>query len=113
LYTQVFAAKGQFDRYRVLVNPDEEVPYPAYPKSHDFAFNTLNLNLVLRWEYNPGSTLFLVWSQGRFGDYQNTFLYPESELSPYRRTTQDRFFDTFNLESTNIFMLKFSYLLQP
>ena len=22
-------------------------------------------NLVLRWEYRPGSTLFAVWSQGR------------------------------------------------
>ena len=24
-------------------------------------------NVVFRWEYRPGSTLFLVWSQGREG----------------------------------------------
>ena len=29
-----------------------------------------NSNLVIRWEYDPGSTLFLVWSQSRF-DYLN------------------------------------------
>jgi hypothetical protein len=31
----------------------------------DFAFNELRSNTVLRWEYRPGSTLFLVWSHGR------------------------------------------------
>jgi hypothetical protein len=31
----------------------------------DFNFKQLRSNAVLRWEYRPGSTLFLVWSQGR------------------------------------------------
>ena len=30
----------------------------------DFSFVQFNSNLVLRWEYIPGSELFLVWSQG-------------------------------------------------
>ncbi len=30
-----------------------------------FNFRQLRSNVVLRWEYRPGSTLFLVWSQGR------------------------------------------------
>jgi uncharacterized protein DUF5916/cellulose/xylan binding protein with CBM9 domain len=36
----------------------------------DFAFVQYNSNLVLRWEYIPGSEIFLVWSQGivGFGD---------------------------------------------
>ncbi|MDZ7796809.1 MAG: DUF5916 domain-containing protein [Candidatus Marinimicrobia bacterium] len=29
----------------------------------DFVFNSFRSNLVLRWEYLPGSVLFLVWSQ--------------------------------------------------
>ena len=30
----------------------------------DFSYVQFNSNLVLRWEYIPGSELFLVWSQG-------------------------------------------------
>ncbi len=33
----------------------------------DFNFLDFNSNLVVRWEYDPGSTLFLVWSQARSG----------------------------------------------
>ncbi|MFO7841781.1 MAG: DUF5916 domain-containing protein, partial [Fidelibacterota bacterium] len=29
----------------------------------DFVFNSFKSNLVLRWEYLPGSVLYLVWSQ--------------------------------------------------
>jgi hypothetical protein len=31
----------------------------------DFNFKELRSNLVLRWEFRPGSTLFVVWSHGR------------------------------------------------
>lgn len=34
----------------------------------DFNFLQFRSNLVLRWEYIPGSTLFVVWSQSRTGD---------------------------------------------
>ena len=30
----------------------------------DFSIVQFNSNLVVRWEYVPGSELFLVWSQG-------------------------------------------------
>ena len=33
----------------------------------DFAFVQFRSNLVLRWEYIPGSEVFLVWSQGVTG----------------------------------------------
>jgi hypothetical protein len=33
----------------------------------DFNFTQFRSNLVARWEYKPGSSLFLVWSQGRTG----------------------------------------------
>ncbi|EDP72475.1 hypothetical protein FBALC1_15277 [Flavobacteriales bacterium ALC-1] len=41
----------------------------------DFAFVQFRSNLVLRWEYIPGSEVFLVWSQGvtGFGDPSNNF----------------------------------------
>jgi hypothetical protein len=33
----------------------------------DFSFQQLRSNLVLRWEYKPGSSAYIVWSQGRTG----------------------------------------------
>jgi hypothetical protein len=41
----------------------------------DFTFRSLRGNAVVRWEYRPGSALFLVWQQSRagqepFGDVQ-------------------------------------------
>ena len=32
---------------------------------NDFNVKQFLSNLVVRWEYSPGSTLFLVWSQTR------------------------------------------------
>jgi hypothetical protein len=54
--------------------------------------------MVLRWEYKPGSTLFLVWSQTR-DHYQNTGF-----LDVY----QDAY-DLFSQKAHNVFMLKFTY----
>lgn len=41
----------------------------------DFAFVQFRSNLVVRWEYIPGSEIFLVWSQGitGIGDPSNSF----------------------------------------
>jgi hypothetical protein len=41
----------------------------------DFTIRSLRANAVLRWEWRPGSTLFLVWQQNRnndatFGDFR-------------------------------------------
>ncbi len=108
LYAQLFTAKGRYSGYRVLTSPSEQVPLDAYPKRHDFALQSFNSNLVFRWEYRPGSVLFLVWSQGRTGDYGNTF--PPEAASPYERPTAERLFDTFTLGPTNVLTVKFSYL---
>jgi len=35
--------------------------------SQDESFKQFRSNLVIRWEYTPGSTLLLVWSQDRTG----------------------------------------------
>ena len=34
----------------------------------DFSFREFRSNLVARWEYRPGSALYVVWSQGRTSD---------------------------------------------
>jgi hypothetical protein len=49
--------------YAVDLNGDG-VPDLSF-RDPSFNWEQLRSNLVLRWEYGPGSTLFLVWSQGR------------------------------------------------
>jgi hypothetical protein len=65
-YAQPFVATGDYRRFRSLVAP-RTLDFTAYPDSAalgnlDFAFHSLRGNAVLRWEYRPGSTLFLVWT---------------------------------------------------
>ena len=56
------------DTYSVDENRDGTIDYTI--GNPDFAFVQFRSNLVLRWEYIPGSEIFLVWSQGvtGFGD---------------------------------------------
>ncbi|PKV49410.1 carbohydrate binding protein with CBM9 domain [Aquimarina sp. MAR_2010_214] len=54
------------DDYEIDENRDGTVDYTI--SNPDFAFVQFRSNLVLRWEYIPGSEIFLVWSQGVTGD---------------------------------------------
>ena len=59
----------------VVIDPDAGGPAPSFSFSNpDFNFRSFRGNAVLRWEYRPGSALFLVWQQNRgetqpFGDF--------------------------------------------
>jgi hypothetical protein len=59
------------------VDPDGAGPAAAFALAdQSFTFRSRWANLVLRWEYRPGATLFLVWQQNRsdqadgVGDFQ-------------------------------------------
>jgi hypothetical protein len=55
--------------YEIDENQDGTVDYSFdQPNFNVFDFNA---NLVVRWEYRPGSTLFVVWSQNRYKDLTN------------------------------------------
>jgi hypothetical protein len=64
----------------------------------DFNYRSLRGNAVLRWEYMPGSVLFLVWTQSR-SDVE-----PNGDFTFNRSVS--RLMDTI---PDNIFMLKMSY----
>lgn len=50
------------------VHPDGTQPSDSFAVFNpDFRTRSLNINAVLRWEYRPGSTLFVVWTQQRGG----------------------------------------------
>ena len=85
----------------VVVDPDG--PGGAAPftfQEQDFLVRSLRGNAVLRWEYRPGSTLFLVWQQQREGDEGFADLRATRDVaSPFRDPAR------------NVFLLKLSYWL--
>lgn len=58
-----FIAVGSYVDFRRLARPSSfEFEPVALPFNPDFNRKSLRGNLVLRWEYRPGSTLFAVWN---------------------------------------------------
>ncbi len=63
-------------------------------------FNTQEFlsNLVIRWEYNPGSSVYLVWSQTRYNSDPTSGFAPDDNMS-----------DLFSADPYNVFLVKFSF----
>jgi hypothetical protein len=85
----------QNGQYNVDEDQDGAVDY-NFGKP-DFDFGQFRSNMVIRWEYIPGSTFFLVWTQERNG----AFYGDDPAHSPYS-------FD-FTDKAHNIFLMKFTY----
>jgi hypothetical protein len=77
IYASPFISKGTYSDVREVADArsDEYAaryrPYGDPAVADDpggFNFQQFRSNVVFRWEYQPGSTLFLVWSQGREGE---------------------------------------------
>jgi len=58
-----------------------------------------NLNLVVRWEYRPGSTVYLVWSQNRSESFNNGNFNLWEDVKTLFLETYPR----------DVFLVKFSY----
>ncbi len=56
-----------FDGSDYLVDEDTDGTTDYEIGNPDFSFVQFRSNLVVRWEYIPGSEIFLVWSQGNTG----------------------------------------------
>ncbi len=66
LYAEPFAASGAYGPTGELVAPRRSDLRPFdVPGSRDFNARSFRSNVVLRWEWKPGSTLFVVWQQNR------------------------------------------------
>lgn len=104
LYAQPYFSTGDYGRPFALRTPrsfDFE-QYDGEVDDDDFNYRSLRGNAVMRWEWRPGSTLFLVWQQNRsardeIGDFDlgrdaGTLLHARPE---------------------NVFQVKMSYWLAP
>ncbi len=89
LYAQPFTSSGKYSEFKRVTNPTADSYADRFEplsvtsdlgryhfdvdgdgalesfRNPDFNFKQFRSNLVLRWEYMPGSRLFLVWGQGR------------------------------------------------
>ncbi len=91
--------KAVGDNYEIDENLDGTNDY-SFGKS-DFNFQEFLSNLVVRWEYNPGSSVYLVWSQTRSG-------YNSTGNMDYFNDLGD-LFDNNDNKPRNVFLVKFSY----
>ena len=69
-----------------------------YFSNPDFNFLQFRSNLVFRWEYKPGSELFLVWTQNNSAQGD-----PSRGIFPSLRE------DLFSQDARNVFLLKMTY----
>ena len=104
LYAQPFLSKGTYSNVRELTDDpraaafdDRYKPYAA--PADGVNKKVFNSTAVLRWEYRPGSTLFIVWTQGRF----------DQASAEGSRSMGGDFRDLFDLHPNNTFLVKASY----
>ncbi|MXY97523.1 MAG: carbohydrate binding family 9 domain-containing protein [Gemmatimonadetes bacterium] len=127
-YGQPFVSAGHYDRFKRITDPradrfgdrfamlsDDQLTYDDSEEDYrvdedldgrtdytfgdpDFNFRQFRSNLVLRWEYTPGSTLFLVWQQQRSRSGGTGEFAAGQDLN-----------DLFDTYPSNIFLLKFNY----
>ncbi len=127
-YGQPFVSAGKYDAFKRITTPradiyndrfhvfsDDEISFVEDDEAFDidenrdgtvdysledpsFNFQEFRSNMVIRWEFRPGSTLFLVWSQQRSDSFSN------GNFS-FRRD----FNSLFSINAENIFLAKFNY----
>lgn len=107
VYAQPFVSAGRYVNYKELVNgraaryEDRYAPY-AYGSDADFSYLSFRTTNVMRWEYRPGSTLFVVWQQGR-----------EGQGVPGRFDLHSDYSDLFSTPAANTLLVKFAYWMNP
>ncbi len=91
---------AEYEEY--LIDPDGPGPAQAFYLSNpNFNYKSLRGTAVLRWEFRPGSILYLVWTQNRSD---------ESNPGDFRFGRDIN--DMFSASGYNVFMIKFTYRFQ-
>jgi hypothetical protein len=111
VYAQPFVAKGSYSNVRELSGTPRAASYDDRYRPYGdaavtanpggFNYQAFQSNVVFRWEYRPGSTLFVVWNEGRQG-------YAGEEGT---NTFQGDLRDLFRIHPLNTFLVKMSYWL--
>ena len=105
LYAQPFISSGNYLTVGSLDAPQGYTftPYDGPVPNPDFNYRSLRGTAVLRWEWRPGSTLYLAWQQSR-ADYASgigDFAFSRDQAA------------LFGAHPNNIFVLKMNYWFTP
>lgn len=102
LYVQPFVASGDYHDYRTLAaaRTRDYTPIAAPSREPDFNFRSVRGSAGVRWEFRPGSALYVVWNENRSdvvdtGDFR------------FRRDLAA----IPNAQSHDVFLVKLSYWL--
>ncbi|MDQ3521352.1 MAG: carbohydrate binding family 9 domain-containing protein [Gemmatimonadota bacterium] len=89
--------------YRIFPEGREGAASPFGLSNRDFNLRSLRGNAVLRWEWRPGSTLFVAWQQNRedFAQYVGDFQFGRDRTALFRARPD------------NVLVLKVNYWLNP
>ncbi len=87
-----------FDQPAGVYRVQPAVGAPFVVPNPDFDFASLRANLVYRWEFRPGSTLYVVWTQQR-----------EEETTEGRFAFNQDISRMLRAPGDNVFMVKMSY----
>ena len=105
LYGEPFVSGGDYSGFKELIDGRNAIydhryaPF-EYASNPDFNVQSFRTTNVLRWEYRPGSALFVVWQQARDG---------AGEIPRVRFGRDVR--ELFQAPATNVLLVKFSYWL--
>ncbi len=94
---QEISYDSEEDEYIVDENTDGTADFRI--ENPNFNIVELRSNMVMRWEYIPGSTLFLVWTQGRS---DNLTLQDDNTIGTIGK-------DLFRVAPRNTFLIKYTY----
>jgi len=109
LYAEPFVSAGGYNAFKETANPrstDYAARYSPYAYDiaangdPDFNVKSFRTTNVLRWEYKPGSTLFVVWQQAR-----------ENDAVPGGFRFGRDIHDIFGVPPKNVFLVKLAYWL--
>ena len=105
LYAQPFISSGDYGDVGSLDAPKgfTFTPWAGSVGNRDFNYRSLRGTAVLRWEYRPGSTLYLAWQQAR-SDYAAGV--GDFDFARDRQAL-------FRARPDNVFVIKASYWLSP
>lgn len=86
--------------YHLLSTDGTLIPYSEYPETHDNNFNALNMDLIFRWIFAPGSEISVAW--------KNAILESQDNATS---TYLENFRDIWSLSQTNTFSIKCLYYI--
>jgi hypothetical protein len=117
-YGSPFSSIGKYSKFKMVTNPRDAVYNNRFTMlspvlnannyelldidysftNPDFNFYQFRSNLVFRWEYRPGSQIYLVWSQDR-----------TNYVTPGNNSVYDALGNIKSVFPRSVFLIKFNY----